>query len=142
MKIKNIKMYNELADKANEVEAKALDLESESKRMYETAKFLRSIAYGNIRFIVDNNGAIIDTESVIPELTIRRRKRGNGGYVVNFGKFGGAFHGFLDGFEVDSVLREAIKEIAKVVYRNAKAYVKTVGRPKSAEALPETDMLD
>ena len=140
MKIKNIKIYNELADKANEIETKALDLEFESKKMYETAKFLRNLVEGkNIRFIVDNNGAVVDIESVIPEVTIRRRKRGSG-FVVDFGKFGGAFHGFLDGFEVDSVLREAVKVIAKVVYRNAKAYVKTMERPDVEEALPEDDM--
>ena len=134
-----IKIYDDLIDLANKVETKALFLESEAEKMYETAKFLRGLVDGNVRFLVDNNGAVVDTESVIPDAIIRRRKRGDG-YIVEFGKFGGAFHGFLDGFEGDGVVREAIKVIARVVYRNAEAYAKTLESTDAADALPEPDM--
>ena len=137
--MKNLEIYDELMAEADKLEMKAWDLKSEAIKMHETAKFLRDLVNGNTGFIVDEEGVVIDTESVIPEVTIHRRKRGDG-YVVDFGKFGGAFHGFLDGFEGDGAIREAIKVIAKVVYRKAKAYVKTMERPDAAEALPKVDM--
>lgn len=136
--MENLEIYDDLMAKADEIEMKAWNIKSEAIKMFETAEFLRDLVNGNTGFIVDESGTVIDTESVIPEVTIHRSKRGEG-YVVDFGKFGGAFHGFLDGFEGDEAIREAIKVIAKVVYRKAKAYVKTMERPDAAEALPNVD---
>ena len=137
--MENIEIYDELMAEADKLEMKAWDLKSEAIKMHETVEILRDLVNGNTGFIVDEHGIVIDTESVIPEVTIHRRKRGDG-YVVDFGKFGGAFHGFLDGFEGDEAICGAIKVIAEVVYRKAKAYVKTMERPDAAEALPKVDM--
>ena len=137
--MENIEIYDELMAEADKLEMKAWGLKSEAVKMHETAEFLRDLVNGNAGFIVDERGTVIDTESVIPEVTIRRSKRGDG-YVVDFGKFVGAFHGFLDGFEGDEAICEAIKVIAKVVYHKAKVYVMTMERPDAAEALPKVDM--
>ena len=136
--MKNIEIYDGLEAKANEIELKAFELKAEADKMHETAKIIRRLVDGNVDFIVDENGTVV-TKSVIPEVTIRRRKR-SGGYVVDFGKFGGAFHGFLNGFKGDGVIREATKVIAKVVYRKARAYIKTMERSDTAEVLLKIDM--
>ena len=137
--MENIEIYDELMAEVRKLEIKAGSLKFEAIKLHETAEFLRGLVNGNTGFIVDERGTVIDTESVIPEVTIRRSKRGDG-YVVDFGKFGGAFHGFLNGFEGDEAICEAIKVIAKIVYRKAKVYAKTMGRPDAAEALPKVDM--
>ena len=137
--MENIEICDDLMNEVRKLEIKAGSLKFEAIKMHETAEFLRGLVNGNTGFIVDEAGTVIDAETVIPEVTIRRRKRGDG-YVVDFGKFGGAFHGFLEGFNGDEAIHEAIKVIAKVVYRKAKAYVKTMERPDAAEALPKADM--
>lgn len=137
--MKNLEIYDELMAKADEIEMKAWDLESEANKMHETAKILREFVNGNTGFIVDKDGNAVDTASIIPEITIRPAKRG-GGYVVDFGEFGGAFHGILGGLIGNDELHQAIKVIAKVVYRKAKAYVKTLERPDAMDALPKVDM--
>ena len=133
MKTKNLEIYNELMDKANEIEYKAERLEAKANRMFRTAKILRELVNGNTGFIVDENGTAIDTASIIPEVTIRPAKRG-GGYVVDFGEFGGAFHGILGGLVGNNELHDAIKVIAKVIYHRARAYVKTMERSDADEA--------
>ena len=133
-----LEIYDGLEAKANEIEFKAFELEAKADKMHEIVKIIRRLVDGNIDFIVDRNGTIV-TKSFIPEVTIRRRKRGDG-FIVDFGKFGGAFHGFLNGFEGNGVIREATKVIAKVVYRKAKAYIKTMERSDDAEVLLKIDM--
>lgn len=137
--MENIEIYDELMAEVDKLEMKAWDLEFHANKMRETAKILRDLVNGNVGFIVDKYGNAVDTASIIPEITIRPAKRG-GGYVVDFGEFGGAFHGILGGLISNDELHQAIKVIAKVVYRKAKAYVKTMERPDAAEALPKVDM--
>ena len=137
--MENIEIYDDLMAEAEKLEIKAGNLKFEAIKMHETAEFLRGLVNGNVGFIVDKYGNAVDTESVIPEITIRPAKRG-GGYVVDFGDFGGAFHGILGGLVGNDELHQAIKVIAKVVYRKAKAYVNTMERPDAAEALPKVDM--
>ena len=137
--MKNLEIYDELMAKADGLEMKARDLEFHANKMRETARILRGLVNGNVGFIVDKYGNAVDTASIIPEITIRPAKRG-GGYVVDFGEFGGAFHGILGGLAGNDELHQAIKVIAKVVYRKAKAYVKTMERPDAADALPKVDM--
>lgn len=139
MKTKNLEIYDELMAKADEITLKAWDLEAAANKMHETAKILRELVNGGVGFIVDKNGNAVDTASIIPEITIRPAKRG-GGHVVDFGEFGGAFRGILGGLIGNDELHQAIKVIAKVVYRKAKAYVKTMERPDTADALPKVDM--
>ena len=134
--MKSLEIYDELMAKADGLEMKARDLESRANKMRETAKIIRDLVNGNVGFIVDKYGNAVDTASIIPEITIRPAKRG-GGYVVDFGDFGGAFHGILGGLVGNDELHQAIKVIAKVVYRKAKAYISTIERPDAADALPK-----
>ena len=133
--MKNLEIYDELMVEADKLEMKALDLKFKAIKMHETAEFLRDLVNGNTGFIVDKDGNAVDTASIIPEITIRPAKRG-GGYVVDFGEFGSAFHGILGGLIGNDELHQAITLIAKVVYRKAKAYVKTMERLDAVEALP------
>ena len=87
--MENIEIYDELMAEVRKLEIKAGSLKFEAIKLHETAEFLRGLVNGNTGFIVDERGTVIDTESVIPEVTIRRSKRGDG-YVVDFGKFGGS----------------------------------------------------
>ena len=133
--MKNLEIYNEIAAKADEITLKAWGLESEANKMHETAKILRELVNGNTGFIVDENGNAVDTASVIPEITIRPTKRG--GYTVDFGEFGGAFRGVVGGLSGNEALHDAIKVIAKVIYRKARAYIKTMECSDAEEASAE-----
>lgn len=131
--MKNLEIYDELMAKADEIEMKAWGLESDANKMHETAKILRELVNSNTGFIVDEHGNAVDTASVIPEVTIRPAKRG-GGYVVDFGEFGGAFYGTLGGLVGNDALHQVIKVIAKVIYGKAKAYAEMMERFDAEEA--------
>ena len=132
----NLEIYNELEDKALELEDKAQELETRAEQLRETSKFLLGLVNGTTDFIVDKYGTTIDTASVIPEITIRPAKRGGGGFVADFGEFGGVFRGLLGGFIGNYEIHQAIKVIAKIAYRNMRAYIKEK-HPDTAVALPE-----
>ena len=133
-RMKNLEIYNELEDKALELEDKAQELEFRAGQMRETSKVLLGLVNGTVDFIVDKYGTTIDTASVIPEITIRPAKRG-GGHTVDFGEFGGVFRGILGGFIGNYEIHQAIKVIAKIAYRNMKAYIKTIKHPDTTVAL-------
>lgn len=131
--MKNLEIYDELMAKAKEIDSKAWHLESKADKMHETAKILRELVGGSVGFIVDEHGNAVDTASVIPEITIRPAKRG-GGYVVDFGEFGGAFRGVIGELAGNSALHDAIETIAKVIYGKAKAYANNMERSDAEEA--------